>query len=73
MRWVFTFGCGQPNAGHYVVIEGEFLEARRKMMERYGREWSMQYSEKEWERICRHAMEEGLGWMVEKPLDEEEQ
>lgn len=73
MRWVFTFGCGQPNAGHYVVIEGEFFEARRKMMERYGRQWSMQYSEREWERICRQAREEGLEWMVETPLDDKEQ
>jgi len=70
MRWVFTFGCGQPNAGHYVVIEGGFFEARRKMMERYGRQWAMQYSEVDWERICKQAREDGLGWMVETSLDE---
>lgn len=47
--WIFTFGSGQQHAGHYVKIKGTFGQARREMIDRYGLEWSMQYSAKEWE------------------------
>lgn len=47
-RWIFTFGSGQQHAGHYVVMEGTWGEAREKMFEQYGEEWCMQYSEDEW-------------------------
>ena len=47
--WVFTFGSGQQYAGHYVKFSGTWDEARQKMFDTYGEEWSMQYSEEEWE------------------------
>lgn len=49
--WIFTFGCGQQHAGRYVRIWGTFDEARRKMFEKFGREWSVQYSEVDWNRM----------------------
>ena len=49
-QWfVFTFGCGQPNEGMYVKVFGTYGEARRKMIDKYGREWSFQYTMQEWE------------------------
>lgn len=50
-EWVFTFGFGQPSAGHCVRIKGTFDEARAKMFKKYGTEWSMQYSAEEWAQI----------------------
>lgn len=46
--WIFTFGAGQPNAGHYVKINGTFNSAREKMVSKYGLNWSFQYSEEQW-------------------------
>lgn len=34
--WIFTFGCGQEHAGHYVKIHGTYDEARAEMFRRYG-------------------------------------
>lgn len=48
-EWVFTFGVGQPNAGHYVRIKGTYEEAREEMFRRYGWEWAFQYSAREWD------------------------
>ena len=47
-NWIFTFGYGQPNAGHYVKIFGTIGEAREEMMSRFGTKWAFQYSEEEW-------------------------
>lgn len=49
--WIFTFGCGQQHAGFYVKIWGTFGEARQKMFDKYGSEWSFQYSEEKWKEI----------------------
>lgn len=49
--WIFTFGCGQEHAGYYVKIYGSFMEARRKMVDRYGYKWAFQYSDKEWAKM----------------------
>lgn len=68
--WYFTFCCGQRNAGHYVRIFGTFDEARQKMIDRYGLEWALQYSEqqwKDWETRCRMMHSE---WMLETELKE---
>lgn len=46
--WVFTFGCGQENAGHYVKFTGTYSEAREKMCAKYGDKWAFQYSLEEW-------------------------
>ena len=45
--WYFPFGCGQPHAGHYHKIHGTHDEARRKMFERFGAKWCMQYGSAE--------------------------
>ena len=48
--YVFTFGCGMQHAGYYVRIYGTFEEARRKMFEKYGREWAFQYRYDKWQK-----------------------
>ena len=47
--WIFTFGYGQPNEGHYVKIYGSYDEARQKMFAKYGANWAFQYSSTYWE------------------------
>ena len=42
--WIFTFGCGQEHAGHYVRIKGTYDDARDEMFRRYGDKWAFQYS-----------------------------
>ena len=54
--WIFTFGSGQKYEGYFVRIFGTYNTARKKMFDKYGREWCMQYSEKEWE-----------SWLERKP------
>lgn len=64
--WIFTFGYGQPHAGHYVKIYGTYMEARRKMFNKYGSNWGFQHSEEEWK-----AFEEDPNrwWPMEKELE----
>ena len=38
-KQMFSFGCGQPNAQHYVI-----LPDRQSMHDLFGERWSMQYS-----------------------------
>ena len=66
--WYFTFGCGQPHAGHYVKFYGTYSEARQKMTEQYGLEWAFQYSEEEWREWVRRCTQGGTLWMVETEL-----
>lgn len=69
--WVFTFGFGQKYEGKYVKFSGDFSEARRKMVEKYGLEWAFQYSEKDWNSYIEKAKKEGLPVETElKPEDE---
>lgn len=49
--WVFTFGLGHENGGHYVKIYGSYYEARDKMINKYGTGWAFQYSESEWNKL----------------------
>jgi hypothetical protein len=49
--YIFTFGCGMQHAGKYVKIKGTYGQARAKMFEKYGEDWSFQYSEDEWENM----------------------
>lgn len=67
--WIFTFGNGQSNEGHYVKIPGTFNEARQEMIRRYGREWAFQYSEAEWSAWVKKCRSEGMGWLLETELD----
>jgi hypothetical protein len=49
MRYYFTFGFGQKHADGFHVIEAiTYKEARARMFDRFGKEWSMQYAEDEW-------------------------
>lgn len=46
--WMFTFGCGQRNAGCVQPIKAEdAYAARLKMMQMHGRNWSFQYTEED--------------------------
>lgn len=47
-KWYFTFGFGQPNQNCFIIFEGTFEEARKKMIHSFGLKWGMQYSEEEW-------------------------
>jgi hypothetical protein len=43
---VFTFGCGQIFAGHYVIIHSPSAERCRELMfTAFGPKWSLQYDE----------------------------
>lgn len=43
-QYWFTFGCGQPHANHYVIIEArDNATARKEMFGLYGTKWSMMY------------------------------
>lgn len=42
-KWAFTFGYNHKHPKKYVVIEGNYLDARRKMIERFGSSWAFQY------------------------------
>lgn len=46
-RWYFTFGYGHVHPNKFVIIYGTHGSARAEMFRRYGKEWSMQYSEKQ--------------------------
>ena len=45
----FTFG--DDRLYKYVKIEGNFHEARARMIHEYGRQWAFQYGEQEFKRI----------------------
>ena len=43
---IFTFGCGQVYANHYVEITAETADRCRELMfEAHGQKWSMQYNQ----------------------------
>ena len=62
--WIFTFGSGQKHEGYYVKINGTYGEAREKMFDRYGEEWSFQYSEEQWDNWLKTKPE----WIPEESL-----
>ena len=41
-KYYFTFGMTSPLGDHVVVINGEYLEAREKMVSVFGTKWSSQ-------------------------------
>lgn len=47
-EWIFTFGCGQQYAGHYVRLTGDYETAREKMFFLFGEDWCLQYSPDVW-------------------------
>jgi hypothetical protein len=49
-KYIFTFGCGQENAGHcQPIFAGSYGAAREKMFELHGEKWAFQYTGEEWE------------------------
>ena len=54
--YIFTFGSGKKNEGHYVRFYGTYGEAREQMVRECGNEWAFQYSEEEWN-----------DWLARKP------
>ncbi len=64
--WYCTFGCRQKHAGKYVKVRGTFNSARKKMFDKYGAEWSFQYSEEEWEKI---KNDPDRWWPMEEELE----
>lgn len=43
--YVFTFGVGDPKyAKKFVRIPGDYMEARMKMISRFGHDWCWQYT-----------------------------
>jgi hypothetical protein len=47
--YYFTFGVGQKYEGKFVKITAEsYMDARAKMVDRFGTKWAFQYSEDEW-------------------------
>lgn len=56
-NWYFTFGCGQPNAEHFIRFFGTKEETRERMFQSFGKMWSMQYSEEEWNNPSKDSKE----------------
>lgn len=49
MKFFFTFGEAQRYAGKFVIIEASSEDlARKKMFDRFDKDWSNVYSEEEW-------------------------
>lgn len=67
-HWYFTFGCGQKNAGKYVVLYGTCQSTRDKMFELFGDKWAFQYKTAEaagvekWKYVRLHVEKEGESW-----------
>lgn len=51
-KYYFTFGCGQghPN-GYHIIVSDSWNNAKTEMVHRFGNNWSMQYTEAEWNKI----------------------
>lgn len=64
-EWIFTFGIGQEYGGYCVRIKGSYIEARKKMMERYGTNWAFQYSATEWDEWKKDPLR---AWHMEKEM-----
>lgn len=43
-HWIWTFGCGTPWAGKYVIVHTDHGDGREKVFEKYGQKnCSMSY------------------------------
>lgn len=68
-EYIFTFGIGMPNAGHYIRIKADdYGAARRAMCELHGSEWAFQYDNDTWEHAEHRAKQ--LGHRHETQLGE---
>ena len=65
--WYFTFGSGQHNSGYCQPIQANTSEkARKQMIKMYGYEWSIQYTEEQWNTM---KNDKNITWPLEKELD----
>ncbi len=46
--YYFTFMYKQKEHNRYVHIKGDYGEARKQMVARFGDQWAMQYSANQW-------------------------
>ncbi len=60
----FTFTQKSINKNRFVVIVGSPEKAREEMFKRYGKNWAMQYSQKQWEN-CEHPIIKEKGTQAE--------
>lgn len=66
-KFVATFGSGQTNGGHYILIEAETMkDAENWMVENYGAKWCMVYTWADWEGWLKSAA--AMGFPTEKML-----
>ena len=66
-KFVATFGSGQTNGGHYILIEAETMkDAENWMVENYGAKWCNIYTWEHWEGWLKTA--ETMGIPTEKML-----
>lgn len=57
--YYFTFGCGQPHEnGYHIITAADWLDARSKMIHRFGWKWCGQYSDDDEE--CASWSKDGL-------------
>lgn len=67
-KYIFTFSCGQVNAGKCQPIYAENMEtARAEMFRQYGDKWCMGYDEKQWEENKERAVR--CGYPIETELE----
>ena len=64
-EYIFTFGYGHPNEGCCVRIEGDYGEARQKMVDKYGLQWAFQYPAEEWDAWKKDS---NRAWFMEKEI-----
>ena len=56
--WLFSWGYGHLFPNHFVEIEGNYIEARDKMVLHFGSAWAFQYPENQRGRLVGHNMKE---------------
>lgn len=69
-QWAFTFGVGHPLRKRYVIIDGTYEQARKKMVSIFGRKWCGQYSiEQIQDARCRHNYSEIILGTVHEEIE----
>lgn len=71
-EYIFTFGSNHPYEGKCTRVQGDYEEARKKMIGKFGTHWAFQYSADEWEEVKKRLTEQGFEDFIEKevPFDE---
>ena len=56
--WLFSFGHGHAFPNGFIELEGDYSEARNKMVELFDVKWAFQYPSSDKEKLIGHNMEE---------------